>query len=73
MIVPGGRETPGPDGLRILDPLLGPAMDEALPTDEGKNELSSSGKTGRIPLIVVRKIRDTATVMIAALFERRPQ
>jgi hypothetical protein len=64
---------PGPDEVRIGEPLLGPVIDGAFGMDEGKNELSSSGKTGRIPLIVVRKIRDTATVMIAALFERRPQ
>jgi len=72
LIVPGGRETPGPDGLRILDPLLGPAMDGALPTDEGKNELNNPGKTGRTPLMVVRMIKHKARVIVAALFDRRP-
>ena len=47
-------------------------MDEELARDEGRNELTSPGKTGRIPLIVVRKINDRARVIVAAFFDLRP-
>ena len=72
MILPGGRETPGTEGLRMLGPLLVPEMDAAFSKDQGKNVLTRAGICGPIELRTVRRIRADTRAVFAIFLARRP-